>query len=341
MKKHFQIILLLFMAGIAAQSQKINKVQFFEDTSIINATIAVNISNLFKNYQTKGYTTQAFLTCSMADGKTVADSIQLEIRGNFRREYCHIPPLKIDFKYDSNCVLSPLKTLKLVSKCKSFKDNDQYLLMEYLVYRIYNLLTDKSFRVRLLQLKLDDIESQRKDFASYAFLIEDATDMAKRNGCKEQKQGKFEQESTERYQTTMVSIFQYMIGNTDWSTLARHNICLIADNKNPNGPPLAVPYDFDFSGLVGTTYSIPDEKLGIDDVRERLYRGFPRTEKEINEVLEIFKQKEDAIYKMIDEFAILTASSKKYMTSYLQTFFATIKNPKAVKTIFVENARMR
>jgi hypothetical protein len=130
-----------------------------------------------------------------------------------------------------------------------------------------------------------------------------------------------------------------MIGNTDWGVSVGHNIKLIQSKEDSSSRPFAVPYDFDYSGLVNTDYSIPDEKLGTETVLQRVYRGFPRSVEELNKILDIFKQQKENIYDAINEFNLLTDKSKRQMKDYLDGFFDVIKNPTAVKSIFINDAR--
>jgi hypothetical protein len=156
-------------------------------------------------------------------------------------------------------------------------DTINTLLKEYMVYVIYNMLTNKSFHARLLDLQYQDSSGKKKTIAEHAFLLEGVKEMAKRNNCIEWKKGDLQTESTDRDQMTLVAIFEYMIGNTDWGVSVGHNIKLIQSKEDSSSRPFAVPYDFDYSGLVNTDYSIPDEKLGTETVLQRVYRGFPRS----------------------------------------------------------------
>jgi hypothetical protein len=341
--KPFLPAILLFCIStgqvIYGQSHSFDKVEFFNDNSIMNATIITNTGKLFGRDKIKGLTFPATFTTRLPDGTDVKDQVQLVIRGKFRRSHCHLPPLKVIFNNNAAATLAPLKSLKLVSECLNSVQYEQYLLKEFIIYKIYNLLTDISFRVRLLNLRFQDSSGKKKTITEYAFLLEDLKDMAKRNNCKEWKKGKLRTEATDRRQMTMVAIFEYMIGNTDWSVPVNHNTDLISSKKDTMARPLVVPYDFDFSGLVNTDYSTPDEKLDIEKVEQRLYRGFPRTETEIYEVLDIFKQQKEKIYALIRSFDLLSVTSKDEMIEYLDEFYYTINQPGSVKYTFIENAR--
>jgi hypothetical protein len=163
--------------------------------------------------------------------------------------------------------------------------------------------------------------------------------LAKRNNCSDFKKDKVDYHQTNRKQMTLVAIFEYMIGNTDWGVSVNHNTRLLLSKNDSSHLPYVVPYDFDYSGFVNTDYSIPDPKLDITSVRDRLYRGFPRTIDEINEALNIFKKQEKNIYSLINDCSLLTSRTKKDLTGYLDGFFSMIKKPNEVYNIFVQNAR--
>ena len=130
-----------------------------------------------------------------------------------------------------------------------------------------------------------------------------------------------------------------MIGNTDWSVPGEHNVKLIQAKSDTNSLPFAVPYDFDYSGIINTDYAIPDPMFETVSVKERVYRGYSRSMEELNVALEVFNQKKEALYALINDFELLTPASKKNMTKYLDSFYDLIKNPRDVKIAFIDNAR--
>ena len=280
----------------AVLTKKLDNVQFFKDTGMLNVTITTNIGHIMRQKQKEGVQFPAIFSTTLPDGFTVNDSILLEVRGHFRRDYCYLPPIRVIFKNNPYAALNPLGSLKLVSQCKTFSSDKQYLLKEFIVYKIYNLLTDMSFRVRLLNLNWQDTVNKAKSVSEYAFLLEDTKDLAHRNDCVELKNARLKTETTDRRQMTLVAIFEYMIGNTDWAVPVNHNTKLIIPKADASHLPYVVPYDFDYSGFVNTDYAIPDENLPIQEVRERLYRGFPRSMQELNDVIAIFNERKKAIY---------------------------------------------
>ena len=338
----YPLLIISFLLCHAAYSQtsSIDKVKFFEDTSIINATITTDMVKLFRQKERAGDEFPANFSATLPGNIVVNDPILLTVRGHYRRGYCYLPPLKVAFKYKKTSVMKPLGDLKLVSQCKTSETNEQYLFKEFLIYKIYNMITDMSFRVRLLDLELADSAGKKKSISEHAFLMEDIKNVAKRNDCKSWKTGKMDPRDVDRKQMTIVAIFEYMIGNTDWGVSVNHNTKLIVSKKDSMQLPYVVPYDFDFSGFVNTDYAIPDEKLNITSVTQRLYRGFPRSIEEINEVLNLFKKQKDSIYFLINHFDLITPKSKKEIIDYLDDFFKLINNPAKVKDVFIRNARM-
>lgn len=333
------LFFLVIQAGAQDKLSKIDKDQFFKEDSVIQMTIAVNLRHLLANKMKKGFESPARLTAKIEGDIEIQSPVTLEVRGNFRKDYCYLPPLKINFKNPAAPVLSSLGSLKLVNSCMLNKASYEYLLKEYLVYKIYNRITEKSLRVRLLKIRFVDSTGKRKPVDEFGFLIEDVSDMAKRNECVERKRNIAHTEHTDRKQMTRVALFEYMIGNLDWSVPVRHNIKLIAPKEDSNSTAFAVPYDFDYSGLVKTDYAIPPPELGLDDVTIRNYRGFSRTMQELQDIADEFLQRKASIYKLIKEFELLPDASRNRMMAYLDGFYTTLSKPNEIKVQFVDNAR--
>jgi len=342
MKRIAAALLFFFSWGcqsLYSQSGKVNKTTFFNDTSVLHASLVTNLGKILSLRKEKTGNYTGHFKTTLSDGTAVDDAVMLEVRGNFRLNNCNIPPVRIIFDYDDASTFKKLKATKLVNSCKIGPDYDQYLLKEFVIYKMYNMLTGLSFRVRLLDIEWKDSAGKKKSFNEHAFLMEDIKDVEKRNNCVGWTNGDLYQEQTNRRQMTIVSVFQYMIGNTDWAVPKRHNIKLVISSADSTGKPYAVPYDFDWSGFVNTDYAVPDEILGIENVRQRVYRGFPRTMAELEEVFELFNIQKAPIYAMINGFSLLTASSKKEMLRYLDDFYKIINDQSQVKSVFIDNAR--
>lgn len=321
------------------QNKQVDKVRFFTEEKVLQATLVAPMSKVINHAAQGKNTLSARFAGNIGDTSLISEKILLDTRGHFRREYCYLPPLKITFNKKDSSYFAPLKSLKLVNVCRPGDVFSQYLLKEYLIYKIYNLISDKSLRVRLLKLDYIDSMGKKKTMSDYAFLCEDEKEMAKRNDCKVWSGGRLNTEATDRKQMTIVALFEYMIGNTDWSVPVTHNIKLIYPKADSLAKPYAVAYDFDYCGLVNTSYAIPDPLLGTETVLQRVYRGFPRTMEELNEALVVFNDQKENIYALINNFDLLSSKNKKEMTNYLDGFFNLIKKPSDVKNTFITNAR--
>jgi hypothetical protein len=341
--KAFPALFFLYIltTGASYAQKTVDREKFFEDTSIVNATLTFNMGKLLSKKEKIGMIFPATFSCKSGDTIDVNDQILLEVRGHYRREHCDMPPLKVIFKKNPSAAFYELKQLKLVNACQPNTNYDQYLLKEYLCYKMYNLISPMSLRARLLDLNYRDSSGKKKMITKHAFLLEDPYRMAKRNKCIEFLGHRVATERTDRSQMTLLALFEYLIGNTDWSVPNYHNIILLQSKKDSTAQPLPVGYDFDYSGMVNTDYAIPDESLGTTSVRERVYRGFPRTMEELNTAFEAFRAQKDNIYAVVENFNLLTKDSKDEMTQYLDDFYKTINNEGEAKSVFITKARRR
>ena len=320
------------------QSFPVNRQAFFLDDSLMEVTLSTDIRKL-RDDKTKLVWLPANITMQFSDTSVVSEKIKVRPRGIYRKNYCDLAALMLDFKSDSSPKLSPLKKLKLVGGCRNGRGDEIFLLKEYLTYKIYNFISPMSFRVRLLHVTYKDSKEKVKPYSQYAFLMEDIKDLSDRNNCIEIKNRKFGTEATNRRQINFVSIFQYMIGNTDWSVPGEHNIKLIAPKNDTLAAPFPVPYDFDYAGLVNTNYAVPDEQLDIKSVTERAYRGYGRNMAELQMNLDIFQEKKEQIIFYIKNFPQLSSKEKKEIIRYLEEFYEIINDKKSCKSIFIDNAR--
>ena len=332
-------ILIYSSLPVKAQVTPVDSVQFFTDEGMIDISLTTDFRGL-QNEKGKSVYQDAEINCRFPDSSLVNEKIEIAARGHFRRDNCTLPPLLLNFRNNSSPRLSSLGKLKLVIACGSAAHDEQVLLKEYLVYKMYNLLEEKSFRVRLVRVSFRDIKDKIRSFTQYAFFIEDDKDMAGRNGCKKNDKALYQSENTNREIMTKVALFQYMISNGDWSVPGNHNIKLIFSKRDLT-VPFAVPYDFDQSGFVNADYATPDPQLETDKVTDRVYRGFTRNMDELQATLEIFRNKKEAILSLINNFQFLKEINRKDAVKYLNEFYKIISEKNLVQSIFINNARIR
>jgi len=340
MKKNFwSIIIAILLIPVFSRSQApIDSVQFFADDKLIELSLTTDIKNLQREKKINVYQ-PANVSLKFPDGKVITEDIRACARGHFRRDFCTIPPIMLNFHNPTSPILNPLGKLKLVIGCGTSGDDEQLVLKEYLIYKIYNILEDKSLRARLVKVNYTDTRGKMKPFSQFAFILEDDDDMAERNDCQKKEERTVSTESTDRELMTKVAVFEYFISNTDWSVPNNHNIKLIYSKKNEMALPYPIPYDFDHSGLVNADYALPSEIIGTEKVTERVYRGWPRTIEELEITFDEFRSKKEAIYSLINNFSWLKERTRKGMISYLEEFYKTINSKNQAKTIFVDNAR--
>ena len=336
----FAIVLALILSpGMRGQDIPFSVKRFFEEDSLLHFRLKTDFREMQRNRQSDDYRGGTMYV--LQNNTAVLEvPVLVRARGELRREMCFPPPVMIDFKASDSTPLRKLGRLKLVASCSDEPYNDQLLIREYLVYRMYQLLTPLSFRVRLVRMEYDDDQKQHFSKARYAFFLEDVDDMAKRNDYRE-TDAKFATAATDRKANTLFALFQYMIGNTDWAIPLSRNLKLVYPKDQPNAPPTPVPYDFDYCGVVNASYAVPYEQLPITHVRDRYYMGFERTEAEIMEALELFRRNQEPIYTLIRDCPYLREDGKKDIIHFLESFFKMINNRNEVVDTFIKNARKK
>jgi hypothetical protein len=298
------------------------KVTLFDTDDLFNISLKFDLSR-YKKVKSDTLYLDAVLTYFINEKDSVVKNIKVRARGNIRRtSLCDFPPLMLNFqmKDDVGTEFAGINKLKIVPYCKI--GYEQYILKEYLTYKLYNVLTDYSLRVRLFKITYLSSVKEKKPVTQFGFAIEPISLLEKRTKTKEISNTAVTQRSLRPDMLDRAAIFNYMIGNTDWSVPIKHNVLLLTKAKNPpTNENIIVPYDFDYAGLVGTDYAVPFETLPIKTVQERLYMAVCRTETEFKNALTEFSEKKDEFYKVINDFPYLNEKSKKTMTNYLDGFF--------------------
>ncbi len=300
----------------------------FESEKIIRITLKFDMKNFVKTKH-KGEYQKAQLTIHYMDSNTVETDIRVRARGITRRSICQFPPIKLNFKETEfdNDTLTDINSLKLVTHCKNSDLYEQYLLKEFLVYKMYNLVTDSSFRVKLVQIDYIDSEEKVKPLTKYGFIIESNDHLAERlHGVRINREG-INTWDTDGYLTSLLDVFQFMIGNTDWSIPPLHNVRLVKP-LFLNSNILAIPYDFDYSGMVNTIDAVPDENLGIETVRTRVYRGYCLpSDDHYQRLFKVFIENKQAMFSLVEDLELLDKKSRPEMLEYLEEFYTIIESP--------------
>lgn len=283
----------------------------------------------------------ALLRFQRPDGRLADARAQVRTRGNFRREprNCSFPPLRLDVPTGEmeGTIFHGQDKLKLVFPCREGRDGYQVLVFrEYLAYRMLAILTPVSFRVRLVDLTIHDTSGELDPVRHHGFLIESDEAVAARNRAMISEWERFFPEGMDVDQATTISLFQFMIGNTDWSPVEFHNALLLRDGE---GRYLTVAHDFDFSGLVEAPYATPDPQFPIRDVRERLYRGFCWEGVDHDALRRRFIDARPTLESLWHGMAWLGDGDRQRGLDYLELFYRVIEAPGTWRRQVVEACR--
>jgi hypothetical protein len=254
--------------------------------------------------------------------------VALRMRGKSRAIFCGFPPLRLDFAPESveGTEFAGQDKLKLVTHCKGSGEFEQNVLEESAAYRILNVLTELSFRIRLLRVNYVDTDRPRSAAVTrYAFVIESDEEFARRIGGDSLGVRNVSRNMLDARHAALVYTFHYLIGNTDWSLVRYvddeyccHNGKLFSvDNSN-----YYIPYDFDMSGLVNASYAEPQPELRLRNVRTRRYRGYCTDRDVLTEALRTVVGHRDAILGVFSELPGLSAKTRQRQHRYLERFFA-------------------
>lgn len=258
--------------------------------------------------------------------------LYLEKRGKFRLRGGALPPLKMNFskKELEAAGLNTFDEIKLVLPYTLNKKGNELIVREYLAYRLFEHLSPYSFRARLIQLELDDVHAGRQHLV-YAILLEDKEELADRLGGILVKTYNPDQSSFDSRQLALMSTFQFLIGNTDWDLSMNRNICPI--QIAGSDLILAIPYDFDFSGLVNAQYAYPSAASGLVSVRERQFRMKNLPEADLDHASQRIRPALEAFLQADYAKDFLSKQAQKDIHRYLVSFFRQIPTCKTVNCI--------
>jgi hypothetical protein len=309
--------------------------RLFQSAEPLTVTLTANFKEVNKDRNENS--TKRFPATLVAGGKEKPLTVSLGTRGHFRlrQTSCSFVPLRLEFDRQTviGTVFDGQKALKLVTHCRENKAYEQYTMREYLVYRIYNLLTPGSFRARLAKATYVDAATGQPLTTRYGMFLEDDDDVARRMDGRIAELFNASFKEVDAESQTLMFLFEYMIGSTDLSIVKLHNVRLVQDRARVLYP---VPYDFDLSGLVDTSYALVDKRLGIASVRDRLYRGPCRTAAELEPALEKMRATRQEVLALYDSLPDLDAAYRRDAKKYLEEFYALIARPDRVKRVLVD-----
>ena len=325
-----------------------NTSALFQSSEPLALTINAPFKTIFRHRGSNRPYDPATMFITDADGKQVSVDLKIRVRGNFRSDWenCKYPPLKLNFKRKSlkNTILKGENKLKLVVQCKDQDKYAQYLLLEYLNYKVYQLLTDYSLDVRLARIEYYDSEKNQDLGGRPAFFIEDTGRFAKRLDLQELEMKKIPAENYDPAALNLAEMFEFFIANTDWSSTEKEehddNCCHnIIPFKARDGTVIPVPYDFDMAGVVDAAYAVVDPRLRINSVRQRLYRGHCQDEAILQSTINTFKARRNDIYSLYENQPGLTSENIKQTVKYYDNFYDIMQNEERLKWMIRNKCR--
>lgn len=335
---------LLLLLVLAARADDGRGAPLFSAEDTLRIEIAGPLTTLMRERSDTDYY-DGTLKVATADGEELELSLKFRARGNFRRERdtCRFPPVRLNLRKSelADTVFADQNILKLVTHCRPGSDAyEQYPIKEYLAYKIFEMHSPQAFRTRLLRINWVDTERDNRAEERYGFVIEHKDHLAERLEAVPFEASKSSYRNLDARSAAVVAMFQYLIGNTDFSMVAGpeddsccHNGILL---EPASGVQIPVPYDFDFSGFVNAPYATPDPRFRINRVTRRLYRGHCSLNGEVEAVAALFSAQEGAVMDMVRTRPELSDRSRKRALSFLEKFYKDIGDPRRIESQLIK-----
>ena len=262
-------------------------------------------------------------------------AILLSPRGLTRRLKitCGFPPLRLEFasKPAAASLFKGQRRLKLTTHCQNASQHQQYVLLEYAAYRLFNIVSPHGLRARIATVDYSEGDG-RPLISRLGFLVEDSDDAAKRNGYVEARMPPHISPSQlDPAHAARAALFEYMIGNLDWSMKAGpqgdtccHNFRLFGASQAARTSLVPVPYDFDYSGFVNAPYAVPPQGIPVSSVRERRYRGHCIHNAQALRAAAEFRGKRAELMAVLASVPQLNEGRRRSASAYLDGFFRDI-----------------
>jgi hypothetical protein len=321
------LLVLLPIFGNASDKNDARSTTLFSNTKPIELILQMDMQKVLNDKSEEPEYNPALLIQKNSDDKIQFFNITIKARGNTRRiqSVCEFPPLKINFakKTTINTVFQGQDKIKMVTHCRQADSFQDYALLEYLAYKTYNTITEYSYKVRMVNVIYQDTKQNYPDIEKSGFLIEDDDLLAERLGGAITEKRIWSPDSCSQSAVDIFSLFQFMIGNTDWWIHTRHNVDIL---NLDNDKLIPIPFDFDYAGLINTPYAIPASNLPIIHVKDRFFKGSCKTPNYYKETINLFNLKKSAILSIVNSADYLDKRDKKSSLKYVEDFYEIIND---------------
>jgi hypothetical protein len=316
----------LLSQQVVPQVRQVDTIDTFLDVFDETKPLCITMTLDLKSYQREKYSGEYMpvsVHYQLNDTLDMERTMQIKARGNFRKSHCNLAPFWLNLREsdkddedDQN-----IKGIKIVTHCKGSTSYEEYVLKEYLCYKVYNILSPVSFRVRLVRMTYIDTGRKNNVTEGWAFMIEPQEMLAARNNAILVKKDDLPMRLMRPMEMDIMALFEYMIGNVDYSVAGRQNIKILGLPDFGVRGYTPVPYDFDYSGFVDTYYAIPGENLNIKSVRERYYLGLCRQDEAFLAAIEHINQFQEEIIGLIRDFEYMDSKDRTEAIYYIQEYF--------------------
>ncbi len=311
----------------------------FSDNINLKAQLSFDFKDLYKNTNDSTF----IKTQMVYSGNDISEdtiTVRIRVRGNFRKKICYFKPMRLEIrkKQAENTIFENNRKLKIVVPCQNEKNKDELIYKEMLAYKLYENLSDIHLKTQPISLKIIETKNEKEiEHTMFAFLIEDDSKVAKRHEIKKFPKKRTSPLNVSDSSAINFALFSYMIGNADWSLAYQHNVEMFFNGRKL----VAVPYDFDHSGLVNAYYAKPNPMLKISSVTERVYRGLCRRDPKVfSAIRNRYISKEMEIFNTLNNFkGKVNDKEFKRVNEYIQSFYDIIKSDIDFKSKILSKCR--
>ncbi len=307
----------------------------FEDEDILEVSLHFDVSKFMKKAD-RDQSVDGRMTLHISETDSVERKVTVKYRGQSRYERCKYPPARIVLRKplyegpDSGRI----KKIKLVNQCQPGSTFGDYVIREYLVYKLYNVVTDTSFRARLVRLSYIDTEKKRRPIIQYGILLEPEGLVESRLNLLEVSTKALSLRHMLPTMIDRIAIFNYMVSNWDWSVPGQHNISVFSSPVfELAGQGVPIPFDFDLAGVVNADYAIPLPETGLKNNRDRTFLGICRSREVFESELLEFLAKKGEFYSVINNSPHLSKPAKRDITVFLDQFFDQLEKPRSLERL--------
>ena len=313
--------------------------ELFRDDLNLKVQLSFDFKELYKNTNDSTFIKSKIIFSGDELGEDTITA-RVRVRGNFRKKICYFKPMRLEIrkKQAQNTIFEENRKLKIVVPCQNEKNKDGLIYKEWMAYKFFEELSDIHLKTQPISLKIIEKKNGREiEHTMFAFLVEDDNQVADRHEIKKYPNRRMSPLAVKDSSAINFTLFSYMIGNTDWSMAYQHNTEMFYDGKRM----IAIPYDFDHSGLVNAFYAKPNPMLKISSVTERVYRGLcKRDPQTFSNMREFYISKENSIFNVLNGFKeFLDEKEFERLYNYIESFYNILKSDTEFKNNILSKCR--